>query len=131
MKIEYISVGDIQLEINKHREVLHPNRTAGIEGEIEITESDVSAKPALVQAVFNAMKAVTTTGEHRMISFDSNTATIKVDGQTLTPDADVSGFNQEVQTFFNTIYSSDDAPAVRLYRSKQIIQNGGQSGEGN
>lgn len=129
MKIEYNVFGDIQLEINKHREVLHPQRLDG-EGD-QINESDITGKPALVQAVFNAMKAVPTTGEHRMISFDSNTATIKVDGQALTPDSDVSGFNQEVQTFFNTIYSSDDAPAVRRYRALQVIQNGGQSGEGN
>lgn len=125
MKIEYNKFGDTQLEIYKHREVLHPSRQDG-EGN-NIPESDVSGKPQIVQAVFNAMKAIPKAEEHRMISYDSVTGIIKVDGLALTPDSDVSGFNQEVQTFFNTIYSSENAPAVKLYRAKQKL-NGANNG---
>lgn len=128
MKIEYNSFGDLQLLTNKHRHVLHPNRLDGEDN--EIPESDVAGESAIVQAVFNAMKAVPTAGEHRMISFDSVTGIIKVDGQALTPDSDVSGFNQEVQTFFNTIYPNENAPAVKLYRAKQVIEKSGVENDG-
>jgi len=56
------------------------------------------------------------TGEHSAIAFNSNDATINVDGRTLTPDSDISGENAEVQAFFNIIYSHDDCCVAECYR---------------
>ena len=114
MKIEYISTGDIQLEINNHREVLHPSRNDG-EGN-PIAESNVSGKPQIVQDIFNAMKTLPREGLHRKILFSTTDAEINVDGRTLTPDSDISGENAEVQAFFNAIYSHDDCCIAECYR---------------
>ena len=110
MKIEYTGLGDIQVCIDHHRHFLNYARTVN---DVDLPESDISGEHPLVVEVFNAMKPLSRESEYREIKFNDDGVdedgetmlSFRADGQAITPE-NVNDFNNEAQTFFNTIVSN-------------------------